>query len=40
MDDGHVQLTAQVRDRQFQPAADAHVTAHIIGPEGMSASSI
>ncbi len=32
MDEGRVQLTAQVRDRQFQPAADAHVTAHIIGP--------
>jgi uncharacterized membrane protein len=34
MDEGHVQLAAQVRDSQFQPAADAHVTAHIIGPEG------
>ena len=34
MDEGRVQLTAQVRDRQFQPAADAHVTAHIIGPRG------
>ena len=32
MDEGHVQLAAQVRDRQFQPAADAHVTAHIVGP--------
>lgn len=37
MDEGHVQLTAQVRDRQFQPAADAHVTAHIVGPEGINA---
>ena len=37
MDEGHVQLTAQVRDRQFQPAADAHVTAHIVGPEGANA---
>ena len=37
MDEGHVQLTAQVRDRQFQPAADAHVTAHIVGPEGVNA---
>jgi hypothetical protein len=34
MDEGHVQLSAQVRDRQFQPAANAHVTAHIMGPEG------
>jgi hypothetical protein len=32
-DDGHIQLTAQVHDRQFQPSADAHVTAHIVGPQ-------
>jgi hypothetical protein len=32
-----VQLTAQVHDRQFQPSADAHVTAHIVGPEGVNA---
>jgi Putative glutamine amidotransferase len=37
MDEGLVQLTAEVRDRQFQPAADAHVTAHIVGPEGANA---
>jgi hypothetical protein len=37
MDEGHVQLTAQVRDRQFQPSADAHVTAHVVGPEGVNA---
>jgi hypothetical protein len=37
MDEGHVQLTAQVRDQQFQPATDAHVTAHIMGPEGANA---
>ena len=37
MDEGHIQLTAQVRDRQFQKAADAHVTAHIIGPQGVNA---
>jgi hypothetical protein len=37
MDEGRVQLSAQVRDRQFQPAADAHVTAHIVGPEGANA---
>ena len=37
MDEGRLELTAQVRDRQFQPAAEAHVTAHIVGPEGVSA---
>jgi hypothetical protein len=37
MDEGHVQLTAQVHDRQFQPAPDAHVTAHVVGPEGVNA---
>ena len=37
MDQGQVQLTAQVRDRQYQSSADAHVTAHIVGPEGVNA---
>ncbi len=37
MDQGEIKLTAQVRDRQFQPAADARVTAHIAGPEGVNA---
>ena len=37
MDEGSVQLTAQVRDKTFQPAPDAHVTAHIIGPAGVDA---
>ena len=37
MDQGGVQLTAQVRDRQFQIAPNAHVTAHIIGPQGVNA---
>jgi hypothetical protein len=36
-DAGHVALTATVRDRQFIPAPDAHVTARISGPEGVSA---
>ena len=36
-DQGQVQFTAQVRDRQFQPTADAHVTAHIVGPDNASA---
>jgi hypothetical protein len=37
MDEGRAHLTAQVRDREFQPADDAHVTAHIIGPQGGNA---
>jgi uncharacterized membrane protein len=37
MDEGRVQVAAQVRDGQFQPAGDAHVTAHIVGPEGVNA---
>jgi uncharacterized membrane protein len=37
IDEGRVQLTAQVHDPQFQPALDAHVTVHIIGPEGANA---
>jgi len=37
LDEGEVQLTAQVRDKTFQPATDAHVSAHILGPEGVDA---
>ena len=37
MDQGNVQLTAQVHDKQFQPAPDAHVTAHVVGPDGINA---
>jgi uncharacterized membrane protein len=37
MDEGHVQLTAQVRDKQFQQAPNAHVVAHVVGPEGVNA---
>lgn len=36
-DDGHVQLAAQVHDRAFQLAPDAHVTAHIVGPANTDA---
>ena len=36
-DQGRVRLSAEVRDKQFQPAADAHVIAHILGPSGLSA---
>jgi hypothetical protein len=34
MDEGHVKLTAVVRDKEFAPAADAKVTARVIGPDG------
>jgi hypothetical protein len=37
MDDGHLRLTARVRDRQFHEAANAHVTAHFVGPQGVDA---
>jgi uncharacterized membrane protein len=37
MDDGNVQLSASVRDAQFQSAVNAHVTAHVIGPAGVDA---
>jgi uncharacterized membrane protein len=36
-DDGHVLLTAVVRDKEFTPAAEAHVSAHLIGPDSLSA---
>ncbi len=38
MDDGHVQITANVRDKEYMPAPDARVTAHFIGPDGVSAT--
>jgi uncharacterized membrane protein len=37
MDEGHVKMTAVVHDKEFSPAPDAHVAAHVIGPEGVSA---
>ncbi|HEX4003994.1 MAG TPA: glutamine amidotransferase [Candidatus Acidoferrales bacterium] len=37
-DDGHVKLSADVRDKQYLPAPDANVEAHILGPDGISAS--
>jgi len=37
MDEGRVALKAQVRDKQFQQTTNAHVTAHIIGPQETSA---
>jgi hypothetical protein len=37
MDEGHVKLTAEVKDKEFSPAADAKVMARVIGPAGDSA---
>jgi len=36
-DDGRVQLSAEVRDKNYLPAADAHVEAHVLGPGGTAA---
>lgn len=36
MDTGAIQLRANVLDAQFQPALNAHVSAHILGPGGTS----
>jgi hypothetical protein len=38
LDDGRVALTVDVRGDDYQPAADARVQAHIIGPGGVSAN--
>ncbi len=35
-DDGHLRITAVARDKDFQPAPDAKVQAHMIGPDGLS----
>src|SRR5579864_7342041 len=37
LDDGRVQFSADVRDKNFLPAADARVEAHILGPGGSAA---
>jgi uncharacterized membrane protein len=37
LDNGAVTITANVRDREFNPAPDAKVEAHILGPSGVSA---
>jgi len=37
MDDGQIQLTASVRDQDYLPVTDAKVSAHLIGPDGLSA---
>jgi hypothetical protein len=38
LDNGAVTLTAEVLDQQYNPAADAKVEAHILGPSGVSAA--
>lgn len=37
LDDGRVQFSADVRDKNYLPATDAHVEAHILGPGGSAA---
>src|SRR6516162_937000 len=37
LDNGTVMLSAEVRDPQYNPAPDARVEAHILGPSGVSA---
>jgi uncharacterized membrane protein len=37
LDNGVVTLTAEVRDQQYNPATDAKIEAHILGPSGVSA---
>jgi uncharacterized membrane protein len=38
IDEGRVELTVQVRDKQFHQASNTRVTAHIVGPAGVDAS--
>jgi hypothetical protein len=37
-DDGRVQIAADVRDSEYHAAADALVTARVIGPDGLTAT--
>jgi uncharacterized membrane protein len=37
LDNGAIALTAEVLDQQYNPAADATVEAHILGPSGVNA---
>ena len=37
LDNGAITITADVRDQQYNPAPDAKVEAHILGPSGVSA---
>jgi uncharacterized membrane protein len=38
LDEGHLQLTAEVRDEQYHPAPDAKVSAKVLGPSGRAAT--
>ena len=38
LDDGRVEIAADVRDKEYHPAADARVTGRIIGPGGLAAA--
>ena len=38
LDEGGVHLSAEVRDKQFHEASNAHVAAHIVGPDGVNAT--
>ncbi len=38
LDDGRVALSVEVRGDDYQPAADARVEAHVLGPDGVSAN--
>jgi uncharacterized membrane protein len=38
LDEGQLELTADVRDKDYHPAADARVTARVIGPSGSAAA--
>jgi uncharacterized membrane protein len=38
LDDGHIHLSADVRDADYQPAPDAKAEAHILGPGGISSA--
>ena len=37
MDDGQIQLTANIRGKDYLPVTDTTVTARVIGPDGLSA---
>src|SRR3984957_18398220 len=37
MDDGHIELSANIRGKDYLPVTDTTVTARVIGPDGLSA---
>jgi uncharacterized membrane protein len=38
LDDSHAEIAADVRDKDYHPAADVRVTARVIGPGGLAAA--